>query len=182
LLRADGWLLRLDQLLVVVAAAAVFVMMVVTAADVVMRYAFNSPLSWAFDLTTHYLLLTAFAFGFSYTLRINHHISVDFFARRLPDQTYHLAQAIGCILAAALFANIAWISGHQAYDAWAQGEVIFGALIWPTWPQKAIIPVTLCALSLRTIHRGFAHWAAQRDVDLQRKFEIGTEFIPMPEE
>jgi TRAP-type C4-dicarboxylate transport system permease small subunit len=182
LIRADRWLLRLDKLLAGAAAAAIVIMMAVTAADVVMRYIFNAPLAWAYDLITHYLLVAGFFFGFSYTLRVNHHISVDFFARRLPEQVYHLWLAIGCLAVTFIFAFIAWMGAVDAYHAWRNDEVIFGALIWPTWPAKAIVPIGMVPLALRCLHRAAAHVAARSDHETQAALEIGTDYVVAAED
>lgn len=172
--KTDRLLLRLDIVLASAAAVAIIVMMLVTAADVVMRYGFNAPLHWAYDLITQYLLVASFFFGFSYTLRRNQHISVDFFARRLPEWQYHLWLSLGCFVAGCIFTVIAWLGAEEALSAWRNDEVIFGALIWPVWLSKIIIPVGIAPLALRCFHRVAAHLCLG-DRPMQRQLGIGID-------
>lgn len=173
--KTDAWLLRLDTLLAGVAAMAIMAMMLVTAADVVMRYVLHSPLHWAYDLVLQYLLVASFFLGFSYTLRHNHHISVDFFARRLSVKSYHLLLGAGCFAAGCIFVAIAWFGAHDAWLAWENDEVIFGALIWPTWLSKIIVPVGMAPLALRCFHRAIAHLWSFRDRTVVKELQIGVD-------
>ena len=182
LMHADRYLKWLDMALAAVAAMAIFAMMLITALDVVMRYAFNAPLEWVFDLTTHYLLIAGFFLGLSYALRMNHHICVDFFARRLPPRFYHPFLAVGSLAAGFVFAWVASLGAQEAFLSWANGDVMFGAVIWPTWPGKAVIPLGMAPLGLRSLHRALAHMSAVLDSRWAHRFEIGIDSHVVPEE
>lgn len=170
--RSDRWLLGLDLVLAALAALCIGAMMVLTAVDVVMRYALNQPLSWAYDLTMNYLLVASFFFGLSYTLRMNHHISVDFFARRLPKRVYHMGMALGCLGAMAIFAAVAWFGLRDTIHAFVNDEVIFGALIWPMWVSKAVVPIGMAPLALRCLHRAVGHLAFATDDVVQARLGL----------
>lgn len=175
LFKTDKWLSGLDLALAVAAALCIVAMMLITGADVVMRYAFNRPLAWAFDLLTHYLLVAGFFLGLSYTLRKNHHICVDFFVRMFPEQMYQIAMVIGSMLGATIFATVACYGAHDAYQAWVNDEVIFGALIWPVWLVKVVIPLGMAPLALRSLHRGFAHALLMFDPEAQKQLGLSVE-------
>lgn len=160
----DRWLLRLDLLLAGVAAGIVAIMMFLTSLDVVMRYAFNSPLPWVYDVTILYLLPAAFVLGFSYTLRSNNHISVDFFARWLPVSFRNFWTALSSAIAGIIFLYIALIASDVAWDAWVNNDVMFGTLNWPTWPSNAVIPIGIAPLALRCFHSALC--SARRDLKL----------------
>lgn len=157
---AHRWLSRLEYLLVAGAAASIFVMMIVTSIDVVMRYAFDAPLSWSFDLIAHYLLRTAFLFGFAWCLSTGHHICVGFVARHLPGSAYHLFQTVGALGGAAIFGLAAWHGWHETLVAWEARDVFFGVVAWPAWPSNIIIPLGLFPLALRCIHLSIVHSGA----------------------
>lgn len=163
LLRSERWLSRVDIALVSVAASMVLIMMAVTAADVFMRYVMNAPFSWAYDLVTQYLLIASFFFAFSYTLKMNENIAVDFFARYLNPGWREAAMGVGHLLAAGIFLVVVFLSGKDTHDAWKNNEAMMGALVLPTWSMKAIVPVGALALAVRLVHRGFCHLAAMRD-------------------
>lgn len=160
----DRWLLRLDLLLASVAAGIVAIMMVLTSLDVAMRYAFNSPLPWVYDVTILYLLPAAFVFGFSYTLRSNNHISVDFFARWLPVSIQKYWATLSSAVAGIIFLYIAFIASEVAWDAWVNEDVMFGTLNWLMWPSNAVIPIGLAPLALRCFHSALC--SARRDLKL----------------
>lgn len=182
LLRTDGWLGRLDLVLAALSALALLGMMGVTTIDVVMRYAFNAPLRWGFDLITNYLLVMAFFFGFSFALGRNEHVAVDFFARSLPTSVYQRAVSAGFLVVAVMFILISWLSAVDAWSAWRNDEALMGSLLWPTWPSKAIIPLGLIPLILRLIHRSIAHWIATDDETFRTALRIDLSQEPLPKE
>lgn len=172
LLRADGWLSWMDRALVVCASAAILAMMGITFLDVFMRYALNQPLAWVYDLVTQYLLIGSFYFAFSYTLRSNENVAVDFFSRHLPAQAYSLLMCLGYGVAAVIFAAIAWLSGLDTYEAWRNNEAFMGAIVWPTWSSKIIVPIGAVALTLRLAHRCLAYAVGWADAPFQRSLGL----------
>lgn len=173
LFTTDRWLWRMDHVFIAIAGVAVLIMMAVTAADVVMRYAFHQPIRWAFELVTQYLLIGSFFFAFSYTLRTNENVAVDYFARHIPLKVYHPLMAAGHLVAAVIFAGVCWLSALDTYEAWLNNDALMGALIWPTWSAKIIVPIGAAALSLRLLHRAFAHWCSKGDEEFREA--IGLE-------
>jgi TRAP-type C4-dicarboxylate transport system permease small subunit len=163
LIRTDRWLARVDVAMVSVAALMVLFMMGVTAFDVFMRYVMNAPLTWAYDLITQYLLIASFFFAFSYTLKTNENIAVDFFTRFLNPHWREAAMGVGHLLAAGIFLVVVFLSGKDTYEAWKNNEAMMGALVLPTWSMKAIVPVGALSLAVRLVHRGLCHLAAMRD-------------------
>ena len=51
--------------------------------EVFMRYGFNAPTSWAFELTV-FLYGIHFSFALAYALKHNTHVAIDVFEARLP--------------------------------------------------------------------------------------------------
>lgn len=167
LLLADRWLRWLDVGYICASAIFVTIMMVVTFADVAMRYVFHAPLSWAYDLVSNYLLLGSFFFSFSYALRRSEHVAIDVFAQRLPEALYHRLLAIGYFAVTFVFAAIGWLGLQETVNVYENGEAMMGALVWPMWPAKIIVPLGMLPLLLRTAHRTFAHLCAPGDRWLQ---------------
>lgn len=168
LLRADRWLWRMDLVLIGIAGLAVLVMMGVTFADVFMRYALNAPLPWAYDLITQYLLIGSFFFAFSYALRTNENVAVDFFSRKLAPPTHALLMCLGHGVAALIFTVVAWLTALDTLEAWRNEEAFVGALVWPTWSAKIVIPLGALALVLRLAHRCLAYAASVGDPAFQQ--------------
>ncbi len=60
---------RLENVAIVAAGLCLAVMMLVVTMDVVMRYGFNAPLGWVYDLVGKYLVVAAFFLAVSETFR-----------------------------------------------------------------------------------------------------------------
>lgn len=162
--RIDRWLRRLDRALMFVGAAALVLIALIILADVVLRYAFNAPLIFSFDAITLYLFPVSVFFALSSAFVTNENIDFDFIARRLPPRVWRAGATLGGLTAAVVFAIVAWLFAGQALAAFGSGEVIFGAITWPTWPVKGLVAVGFAALALRVLHRalGYATGLAAR--------------------
>lgn len=167
LLTMDRWLRRMDLVLIAMAGMAVLSMMGVTFVDVFLRYVFNRPLSWAYDLITQYLLVASFFFAFSYALRANENVAVDVFAQKLSPSAYSVLMALGHGIAAVIFAYVVWLTARDAHEAWVNNDAFVGALVWPTWLAKSILPVGALALTLRLAHRSLAYLVGRHDATWQ---------------
>lgn len=172
LLVIDRWLRYMDLILIAMAGAAVMLMMGVTFVDVFLRYVFNKPLAWSYDLITQYLLVGSFFFAFSYALRANENVAVDFIARQLSERTYCVMMSVGHGLATFIFAYVVWLSALDAHEAWVHDEAFVGALVWPTWLAKCIIPIGALALTLRLGHRSLAYSLGSNDAPFQAALNL----------
>src|SRR3978361_740180 len=74
LLRA---LAGIEKAVSTIVAIFMFAIMIIVFSDVVMRYAFNRPFSWAYDLISLYLMAGVFFLSLSGTYAVNGHVSVD---------------------------------------------------------------------------------------------------------
>ncbi|MCW5770541.1 MAG: TRAP transporter small permease [Rhodospirillaceae bacterium] len=156
---ADRALSRVEALLMPIAAASLIGIMVIMVLDATLRYAFNNPLSWAFEVITMYLMVAAFFFALSHTLRRNEHIFVEFFCFRLRPRARHLVTVLVYLPTIALFSGAFWRSAIVTWDAYAGKEVTAGVVQWPTWTAKIIVPIGLGLLVLRMIHLVCFHLA-----------------------
>lgn len=150
-------LARVERLWIAISGLTLVVMMFFTVVDVVMRYAFNSPLRWWFDLLMNYLLLTPFFLSFSYTLARHGHIAVEFFARHFHPPTLHALLAIAYAGTGLMLDAVTVFTFIDAYEAWAKNDVLAGVILWPVWISKTIIALGLLPLSLRCLHFAIGH-------------------------
>ena len=136
-------LARLEQLGLFVAGVAFAAMMLVTVLDVVLRYIFDSPLGWSFELISSYLMVGAFFLAVSATQARHEHVNVDVIARHLPQRLRcGLAVLSGCATIL-LFALIWWAGAQGFWDAWQKNLVMDGQIPWPRWPTYLMIPIGL---------------------------------------
>lgn len=126
-----------------VAAAAMFAIMVIVTTDVAARYLFNSPIPWAYDLVTWYLMPAVFFFALGSTLRHRQHINIDLVFRMAGPSLQRLLRVIGALLSTAVFTLIVRLGTERAYSAALSGEIMNGELPWPTSIYHSFIPLGL---------------------------------------
>ena len=121
-------------------------LLVVVIYEVFMRYIFNQPTVWGFEVTT-FLYAFHYMLGLSYCERMNGHVQVDIFSSRLPPR----AQAIlNIITYAVLFIPVNYLLFHFSWKfAWTSflaREKSWTSWAPPIYPVKMLM--ALCFLFL----------------------------------
>jgi TRAP-type C4-dicarboxylate transport system permease small subunit len=155
----DRVLHRIDAFLVFLAVLCLCGIGALTTLDVAMRYLFNSPFSFAFDLTSMYLFPASVLLILADVNRHNENIDIDLFARKLTVPQWRAASLVGGSAAFAIFAVITWLYVNKAVHAFVQNESTFGAINWPIWPAMAIAAVGFGGLALSLLTRVLQHLA-----------------------
>lgn len=143
---------RIENVLSYVSAAAVAVMMVITVIDVLVRYLtpWNVPGSYSF-------VSLAFVFviylGLALAQRENAHIAIDMLYARLLRPVRRLIQGIQLLVLFSFFAALTWFTGVSAWENYAMGDTILGAIAVLTWPARIMIPIGLFFLSARLLNQ-----------------------------
>jgi TRAP-type transport system small permease protein len=139
----ERWLTRIDRVLIYVASLALFLMMCLTTVDAIWRYAFNSPITGAYEVTEKYLMLITVFLGLSLTYRGGGLIRVNILMDRLPKKIKipinHLAQLFSIVYSAILVVGTI----QYALRLFHQGTSL-GSILWlPLWIGAVVIPVGL---------------------------------------
>src|ERR1041385_6388240 len=103
-----------------------FSIMIIVFSDVIMRYAFNRPFSWAYDLISIYLMAGIFFLVLSEAYASNAHVSVDILQQKFPEPVKRLTEIVTCIVGIIVFSLIAWRDWLFAGDAFQSGDVMAG--------------------------------------------------------
>lgn len=138
-----------EDMMLRLAGLTTFAVMLIVGTDVAMRYAFNAPFSWSYDLIGIYLVPLSFFFALSATFRQNHHISVDILYLRFPQLMQRLARLLVALLFGPFAFWIIWLAVRDAHARYVGGDAISGTILWPTWIPSAIVAVGFLALMLR---------------------------------
>ena len=146
-----GPLAVLDNALATLAGIAIFVIMIIVTLDVVLRYVFNAPLAWSFDLISIYLMSGAFFLSLSDTLRCEHHVAVDIIFTGLPLKARRVLKMIGWALSSVLFTCITVLAAQEAFGRWDKSDVVAGAIEWPTWIPAALAVLGFGVMTLRLV-------------------------------
>jgi len=143
-----------------IAMAMMFAVMVIVTADVFMRYMFNRPFSWAYDLISLYLMAGIFFLALSQAYGAGAHVSVDILQQTFPPWLKRASEVVTCAVAFVAFYLMATFGLDRAVDAFRSHDVIAGAIPWPTWPAIALVPFGAGLLCLRLAVHFFAHLAS----------------------
>ena len=151
-----------ENLLSWFAGLCVFVMMVLVSSDAIGRYAFQSPLTFQFDFTTHYLMVIVGVLSLSRAEREGAMIRIKAATHILPESAHGLLYAFNNLIAAAVFAVMAFASGKRTLETYHDGDVLFGVIDWPVWLSHIWVPVAAGALTLRLIIKACQYGVAGR--------------------
>ncbi len=142
------------------AAVALFVIMAVVASDVAMRYLFNKPFAWAYDLISLYLMVALFYLSVSGAYAHNAHVAVDILHNYMSTTARRLCEIVVCGVSALLFALIAYVGFQRSAAAYAGGDMIAGAIDWPAWLSIIFVPLGAGMLCLRLVLHLISHIAS----------------------
>ena len=154
-----------------VASLVLALIMAIVASDVSMRYLFNRPYSWSYDLISIYLVAALFYGALSHSFRIDAHIAVDILQGRLPVPLRRLCQVVIGLLIFGLFGILSVLFWQRAVEDWTEGAIASGPIPWPSWAADMLV---LLGAGLFAV-RGLVHVAAHLCALLG-----GKEVIPLP--
>ena len=154
----DRILRVMERVCSAIAAVMLLAIMLVATLDVALRYFFNSPLGWSYDLISLYLMAGMFFFAMSDTLHANGHIAVDLLHSNMTHRQRHAVEVPGYLLVLLTFATVTWLAADKTLEAYRGGDVIAGRFDWPTWISMAFVAVGFFVLSLRCAHRLVGHF------------------------
>jgi TRAP-type C4-dicarboxylate transport system permease small subunit len=142
-------LTTIEKVASTVAAAFMFAIMIIVFGDVIMRYAFNKPFSWAYDLISLYLMAGVFFLVLSEAYTERAHVSVDILQQKFSAPMIRLSEIVTCIVGIIVFALIAWLGLLRTVDSFLSSDVMAGAIPWPMWPSIGLVPFGAGLITLR---------------------------------
>jgi TRAP-type C4-dicarboxylate transport system permease small subunit len=140
-----------------IAAVFMFAIMMIVFSDVVMRYAFNRPFSWAYDLISIYLMAGVFFLVLSEAYTSRAHVSVDILQQKFSPAMIRLSEIVTCLVGIVVFSLIAYLGFLRAVDSFRSADVMAGAIPWPMWPSIGLVPFGAGLITLRLVAHLIAH-------------------------
>ena len=152
---AEGWLHGVDHFNTAIGQNFAWTILVLTLAvcyEVVARYAFNAPTSWAYDVS-YMLYGTLFMMAGAYTLARNGHVRGDFLYRQWSPKAqawcdlvlyflFYFPGILALVYSGWSYASLAYLLNEHSASS-PDGPII--------WPFKAIIPVVGVMMLLQGI-------------------------------
>ena len=156
---ASAWDALLDGLGFVVAVLTAAMTLAVVY-EVVARYFFNRPTSWAVDFTEYALLYVTFL-GAPWVLRQGAHIRIEILTERLGARPRLALAALVALLGAAVSAVLVWQGAEVAWEAYSKGQAMLKAWRVPRW--VLILPIAVGSLLL-TVEFLRQAWSSVHDL------------------
>jgi len=142
--------------------------------EVFMRYVFNAPTIWSFDVT-YMLYGSIFMLGSAYALHKGAHIRTDFFFEKWSIRTKGMIDSAAYILfffpSIFVFLLVSWNEGWYAYTINETSEQTPWRPV--LWPFKMVIPLTCLLLLIQGVSETIKSvWAAHTGIELEHKEKI----------
>lgn len=151
---ADRILSRIELATAVIACVALAAIMTILFLDGVMRYLLNSPLTFAMDIVTLYLLSAGLLLTLAYTLRQGGHISVDMFSAMMSWRSQSFLLGLSLLAAVPVIGIMGYELAKSSWASWVRGEMLVGLHALPLWLSRGIVALSFVCLNLRILHLG----------------------------
>lgn len=123
--------------------------------EVVLRYVFNSPTSWALETTT-FLYGTYSILGGGYVLLHKRHIGVDILHKRFSPRNRAIVDLVTSLLFFAFVGATLWYGIPFAWHSVKIQERSPSFWSPPVWPIKLMLPLGIFLLALQGIVKFFS--------------------------
>ena len=141
-------LLAVELVLVTGSVLVILFVMGFVGAEVLMRYAFNSPIPGHLELSELMMPVIVFL-ALSYTQATHGHVGMELLLDALaPEARRYTAMAV-LFVSIFICAVLAFFSLKNALQLWRFDDVTMSPPYFKTWPSAAAIPIGYALVSLR---------------------------------
>ena len=116
--------------------------------DVILRYVFNRPTTWAWDINVQFLAVLVIMGG-GYVLLKGGHIGVDVLVAGLSQRKRAMVDVALFPLLAFTFGVLLWKSAIEAWTSIKIGELFSGVFNPPIYPLRVVIAIGVALLLLQ---------------------------------
>ena len=117
------------------------VMMLLVVIEVVCRYGFNSPTTWAGPINKQvfgiFILMAD-----PYAMLHDRHLRVEIFYNHFSSRIKKISGIVALISFVLFLGVVIWQGGWMGWTSWKAGETITGVFRLPLYPYKILIPVS----------------------------------------
>lgn len=141
-----------DEKLAEAAGWVVVLMMLTISYDVIMRYLFDAPTTWSFEINRYMLIMVVFVGG-GWTLPSGGHVSVDIFTENIPGKKKLILDIVTSAMAGIYVLIFLIESTYFTWEAWEQNIRSTEYLAWPLWPIRIFLVIGAAMLLLEFVIR-----------------------------
>lgn len=131
---------RLIEALAAVSALSIAAMAVWVSYEVVVRYVFVSPTSWAVDLAEYAMIWSTFLAA-PWVLQRSGHVSIDLLTSHLSPRARRSLDIATALAGAVICAVFAWYSAATVIEFYVRGSTI--DRLWPVPRYLPFVPIPL---------------------------------------
>jgi len=142
----------IDEKLAEAAGWVVVLMMLTISYDVIMRYLFDAPTTWSFEVNRYMLIMVVFIGG-GWSLPSGGHVSVDIFTENIPGKKKIVLDIVTSFMAGAYVLIFLIESSFFTWDAWEHNIRSTEYLAWPLWPIRIFLVIGAAMLFLEYVIR-----------------------------
>ena len=150
----------IDAVLMAIGCLMLFALMLVVVADVTLRYLFNAPLQWSYQVISSYLMPGLFFMAVSHTLKSNAHVAVDILHNYVSARMRYVFAAVCNALATPVFALCTVVSAQNTLNDFLTAAESTSGLAVPTWTVSLMLPLGFGMLTLRLAINAFGYFAS----------------------
>ena len=122
------------------ASLLVFVMMLITSTEVIGRYVFNHPTTWAWPLNRQIFGVFILVAG-AYTMSKREHIRIEILYDHFPPKIKRVARGIALASFILFMGVLVWQGSWMGWNSLMMKEKLAGAFRMPLYPFKILIPI-----------------------------------------
>ncbi|MEO8310108.1 MAG: TRAP transporter small permease [Caldimonas sp.] len=161
----------IDNVLMAIGCLMLLGLMFVVVADVALRYVFNSPLQWSYEVISSYLMPGLFFFAASHTLKAHAHVAVDIVHNYVGRRPRYALEALASTLATPVFLLCTVVSARRTFEDLQTAATSTSGLGLPTWTISLMLPIGFGLLTLRLAINAIGYIAT---------LTSGREITPLP--
>ena len=131
---------------------ALILLMLIQVMEVVLRYVFNNPTKWAWDVNGQIFSGIAMLAG-AYALLHNTHVRLDIFYRNFSPRKKTIIELLSFPLVFLGLCFVLWKGVDMAWWSWKTNEHAHSYFAPILWPVKSCLPIAAFLMLLQTISR-----------------------------
>lgn len=117
--------------------------------EVIMRYGFNTPTSWAFEMTV-FLYGVHFCFALAYAHKHNNHVAIDVFESRLSTRPRLILRIVtNVVLFLPSIGLLTYYICILAANSWQQWELASSSWAPAIYPLKTLMAISFVLFFLQ---------------------------------
>ena len=120
--------------------------------EVMMRYVFNNPTSWAWDINGMIFTGIAMIAG-AYALRHDMHVRLDIFFRNFSPKKKAMVELLSFPFLFIALCVVLWQGIDMAWWSYSTGERAYSHLAPIQWPVKTCLPIAALLMLVQSISR-----------------------------